>query len=74
MIKTKNSHKCPFADFESVESAAMALGLSVSSVCEYCRTGRLPGALKYGKKWVIPKKSVDYYKANRRPVGRPSIC
>lgn len=47
-------------DYLPLSQAAQALGYTDSSALRhYCIRGRIPGATKLGKQWVIPKSWVD---------------
>ncbi len=41
--------------FETTEEAAERLGVSRITICRWCRQGRFPGALKFGRGWYIPR-------------------
>jgi hypothetical protein len=36
--------------------AATSVGLSRDRIRVFCATGRIPGAVKIGKTWLVPKK------------------
>jgi hypothetical protein len=40
--------------YETSEQAADRLGISVVTLCRWCRQGRFPGALKHGRAWYVP--------------------
>lgn len=40
--------------YETVEQAAERLGIDPSQVRRYCRDGKMPGATKMGRMWVVP--------------------
>lgn len=40
--------------FLNVREAASALGVSISRITVLCREGRIQGAQKVGRDWVIP--------------------
>ena len=52
-------------DFDEIltsKEAAEILGMAQGYVAELCASGKLPGAVKKGKTWLIPKSSVLAYK------------
>ena len=55
--------------FMSVEDAAAELGRSIAWVRRLAQNGRLPGAEKVGRDWIIPKAAVAGWKPESR--GRP---
>lgn len=48
-----------------VEAAGM-MEMEVDAVRNYCRTGRLSGAIKFGNEWLIPRASIELYMTNSR--------
>lgn len=47
-------------DYLPLSQAAQALGYTNStSLQQYCRNGRIPGAIKQGKLWLIPRIWVE---------------
>lgn len=46
--------------------AATIMEMDVEAVRNYCRTGRLVGAVKFGNEWLIPRVSIEAYMANSR--------
>ena len=59
------------ADIMSVKEAAKLWGIPESLVTRHCRTGRIEGAAKHGRAWVIPAgtpKPEDLRKASKAPV------
>ena len=52
----------------SVE-AAQRMGKAHSYIRDLCRQGKLPGAVKAGRNWLIPRASVEGYVP--LPRGRP---
>lgn len=55
--------------FETIPQAAERLGLAISTVREYCQHGRIPGATKPGRDWMIPADAT--ISPPTRPAGRP---
>ncbi len=45
-------------EFETVQEAAERLGVTVRAVQKWAAAGRMPGAEKFGKSWLIPKDAV----------------
>lgn len=43
------------SEFETVQEAAERLGVTVRAVQKWAGAGRIPGAEKFGKSWLIPK-------------------
>ena len=58
-------------DFLTTRQLARRLGLSERTghqrIADMCKVGRIPGAVKVGRDWLIPADTVDY----RKPVGHP---
>lgn len=46
--------------------AATMMEMDVDAVRNYCRTGRLVDAVKFGNEWLIPRASIEAYMANSR--------
>lgn len=53
----------------TAQDAARRLGIAYSTIRKAAGQGRLPGAAKHGRDWMIPEESLRYYKAT--PGGRP---
>ena len=47
--------------------AAMAVGLSQDRIRVLCTKGLIPGAMKYGKTWVVPDKFTITRNGTRGP-------
>ncbi len=45
--------------YYTVEEAAAILRVHPNTVREWCEDGTLTGARKFGRKWLIPRTSVD---------------
>ncbi len=41
--------------FQSTKEAAERWGVAGVTICRWCRQGRFPGALKFGRGWYIPR-------------------
>ena len=48
------------------EKAAEILNLSVSMISRLCTNDKLPGAVKIGNTWLIPRESVKNYKPGKK--------
>lgn len=42
-------------DYMTIKKAAEKWGLSVRRVQEICASGTVPGVMKFGREWAIPK-------------------
>ena len=49
-------------EFISVEEAAELSGYGKWNITLLCRQGKLDGAVKVGKVWLIPRKAIENYK------------
>ena len=49
-------------EFISVEEAAELSGYGKWNITLLCRQGKLEGAVKVGKVWLIPRKAIEDYK------------
>ena len=49
-------------EFISVEEAAELSGYGKWNITLLCRQGKLDGAVKVGKVWLIPRKAIEEYK------------
>lgn len=45
-------------DYMTIKEAAEKWGLSVRRVQEICVNEMVPGAMKFGREWAIPKEAV----------------
>ena len=57
-----------FDDYVTTAEAAQLIGKGVSMIARLCQDGKLPGAKKIAKTWLIPRGAVLTYKPER---GRP---
>ncbi len=57
-------------DILNTKQAAARLGISRGRVAVLLRAGRIPGAQKLGRDWIIPDEAALEAVAVR-PVGRP---
>ena len=46
-------------EYISCAEAASAMGITVRRVQQMCKQGKLPGAVKEGHAWLIPKDAVS---------------
>ena len=53
----------------SIAETAQLLGLQPARTRELCRAGRLPGAQKVGRDWIVPEGAIKAYKPGA--PGRP---
>lgn len=53
----------------SIAETAEILGLQPARTRELCRQGRLPGAQKIGRDWIVPESGIKAYKPGA--PGRP---
>lgn len=58
-------------DYVSAREAAKFLGVSDVTVSTWCRQGRVPGAFKVSKMWLIPS-DVTIDDIDVPKMGRPS--
>ena len=47
--------------FYKVEDLVKILGLTTVTVRKYLRTGRIPGAIKLGRRYFVSTKNLDRY-------------
>ena len=59
------------SEFVSIDEAAEILGYNKSNVGLLCRQGKFDGTIRIGKRWLIPRKSVENYKPG--PQGFAAI-
>ena len=53
-------------NYVTADEAAKLMNLKESMIRTLCRSGRLPGAVKMGVSWVIPRESALSYQPERR--------
>ena len=58
--------------FISVADAAQAWGISPRSVRNYCAQGRVPGAYRSGKTWLIPSAAQKPARSNAKGPATPT--
>jgi hypothetical protein len=49
-------------------------GRSPRWVAESCRAGRIPGAVRVGKQWLIRESEIAAFVAGRAPRGAPTVA
>jgi len=47
-----------FTEFETAKEAALRLGVTPRAIQKWAAEGRIPGAARHGKSWMIPKNAV----------------
>ena len=56
-------------NYLSCADVAKAMGVGIRRVQKMCKQGELPGALRMGHRWMIPKENVPpYYGTKRKPL------
>lgn len=61
--------------FYVIEDVVELLNKSTNTVRRYCREGRFPEAVKRGREWIIPSKSVaDYLTADDKEKTKKWIA
>ena len=48
-------------EYAGINEAAQILGVSKNQIKVLCRSGKLPGAVKHGGIWMIPRQSLHDY-------------
>ena len=59
-------------EYLSCSDASKAMGFSVRRIQQMCKNGELPGAIKEGRKWLIPDETIHMYhfaKNKSLPIG-----
>lgn len=59
-------------EYLSCSDASKAMGFSVRRIQQMCKNGELPGAIKEGRKWLIPDETIhmNHFAKNRAlPIG-----
>ena len=59
-------------EYLSCSDAANSMGISVRRIQQMCKNGELPGAVKNGRKWLIPSNIVSgdiFEKKKPLPIG-----
>lgn len=66
-MKTPNPDD-PIPGFLRLKEAAEAEGITPQTMAALCRRGRIPGALRIGREWILPE---GWERAKPKPAGRP---
>lgn len=59
-------------EYLSCSDASKAMGFSVRRIQQMCKNGELPGAIKVGRKWLIPDETIhmNHFAKNKSlPIG-----
>lgn len=59
-------------EYLSCSNASKAMGFSVRRIQQMCKNGELPGAIKEGRKWLIPDETIhmNHFAKNKSlPIG-----
>lgn len=59
-------------EYLSCSDASKAMGFSVRRIQQMCKNGELPGAIKEGRKWLIPDETIhmnQFAKNKSLPIG-----
>lgn len=59
-------------EYLSCSDASKAMGFSVRRIQQMCKNGELPGAIKEGRKWLIPDETIhmNHFAKNKSlPIG-----
>ena len=59
-------------EYLSCSDASKAMGFSVRRIQQMCKSGELPGAIKEGRKWLIPDETIhmNHFAKNKSlPIG-----
>ena len=59
-------------EYLSCSDASKAIGFSVGRIQQMCKNGELPGAIKEGRKWLIPDETIhmNHFAKNKSlPIG-----
>lgn len=59
-------------EYLSCSDASKAMGFSVRRIQQMCKNGELPGAIKEGRKWLIPEETIhmNHFAKNKSlPIG-----
>lgn len=55
-------------DFISVQEAALKWGISERRIQKLCEEERIPGAVRFGRMWLIPKEASKPEDARRKKI------
>ena len=48
-------------EFITIEEAMTLSGYTRRNITDLCKKGKLPGARKMGKQWLVPKQALENY-------------
>ena len=54
IIEERNNTGGAGMEYISVNEAASQMGISVRRIQQMCKSGKIPGAIKKGRSWMIP--------------------
>ena len=57
------------AEFETAQEAALRLGVTTRAIQKWAAEGRLPGAMRYGRAWMIPRNAEPLTAAQMRSAA-----
>lgn len=64
----------PVVDFFVDPAASPAVRKARSRWCaDQCRSGRIPGALRVGREWLIRPRDVEAFVQGRASAGAPTV-
>ncbi len=66
----------PNTEYETAQEAAQRLGVTVRAVQKWAAEGKMPGAVKHGRAWMIPRESVPVVEKKpeaNQPNGIPDV-
>jgi excisionase family DNA binding protein len=59
----------------TIAEAAAALGVSERHLYQLARDGRLPGALRLGNRWLIPRRALERLLGqDEQPIEAPPVA
>ena len=59
-------------EYLSCADTAKTLGMSIRRIQQMCKRGEIPGAVKKGRSWLVPKEAIASGSAQKRkplPIG-----
>ena len=66
LVKNKKGGEMDLKEYANIHEAAALINRKESLIRTLCQLGRLEGALKIGKAWIIPRESVLNYRPKKR--------
>lgn len=60
-------------NYETVQEAAERMGVTVRAVQKWAANGKIPGAVKFGRSWKIPKETKTPEADNKASSGIPDV-